>query len=195
MYRKFSRSCPKGGTCLVDVIIAEFAIGEGEITRASILEKLPSLRLTPRQASYRLDHMVKNGTLTKIGVGRNTRYTLNKNGRSVTYIMHLSNEPFESISSGRKTVEMRLNDKRRKYIDIGDFIIFNKDGGDTLLVKVVDKAVYNDFEELYAHYGDKTVLGYGENEPASPSDMLKYYTEEQIKAHGTVAFTVSVVKK
>ena len=119
MPRKFTRSCPKGGTCLSDVIIAEFAIGEGEITRASILKQLPSLKLTPRQASYRLAYLVKNGTLIKMGTGRNTCYRINREDRKITHLMHLNKMPFELIKSGQKKVEMRLNDKKRKYIEKG----------------------------------------------------------------------------
>ena len=179
----------------MDVIISEFAIGEGEITRGSILKEIPSLKLTERQASYRLAHLVKNGTLIKMGSGRNTRYRINKNGKSVTYLMHLNKEPFELIKSGQKTVEMRLNDRKRKYIEVGDNIIFGNDDGETILVKVSDRAVYESFDELYAAYEDKSVLGYREGETASPSDMLEYYTKERIAENGALALTVTLINK
>ena len=193
MARKFTRSCPKGGRCLVDVIISEFAIGEGEITRKSVLEELTSLKLTPRQASYRLTHLVKEGTLIKIGSGRNTYYKIDKGGRNITYLMHLKKMPFELIKSGKKTVEMRLNDRKRKYIDVGDTIIFDNDDRETLMVRVVDRRVYESFDELYAAYNDKTVLGYLEGEKADPSDMLEYYTKDKIKQHGALALTVELI--
>lgn len=193
MARKFARSCPKGGRCLVDVIISEFAIGEGEITRSSVLEGLKSLKLTPRQASYRLAYLVKEGSLIKMGSGRNTCYRINKGTQSITYLMHLDKRPFELIKSGKKTVEMRLNDKRRKYIDIGDTIIFDNDDHETVMVKVVDRAVYKSFDELYMAYSDKSVLGYLEGEAADPSDMLKYYTEDRIKEHGALALTIELI--
>lgn len=193
MARKFTRSCPKGGRCLVDVIISEFAIGEGEITRASILRELTSLKLTARQASYRLAYLVKEGALIKIGSGRNTCYKINKLGQSITYLMHLNERPFELIKSGKKTVEMRLNDRKRKYIDIGDTIIFDNDNHETLMVRVVERNVYESFDELYAAYKDKTVLGYLEGEKADPSDMSEYYTEDRIKKYGALALTIELI--
>lgn len=192
MPRKFTRSCPKGGTCLSDVIIAEFVIREGEITRASILKQLPSLKLTPRQASYRLAYLVKNGTLIKMGTGRNTCYRINRGDRKITHLMHLDKMPFELIKSGQKKVEMRLNDKKRKYIEKGDTIIFDNDDHDVVKVTVVDRKVYKSFDELYDAYEDKTVLGYLATEVASPQDMLEYYTEDKIEEYGALALTIEL---
>ena len=39
--------------------------------------------------------------------------------------MHLQETPFKLISSGQKTVEMRLNNKNRDKISKGDFIVFH----------------------------------------------------------------------
>ena len=53
----------------------------------------------------------------------NTESNLN----SATYQTHemkLYPAPFDSIKSGRKTVEMRLNDEKRQLIKIGDRIRF-----------------------------------------------------------------------
>lgn len=40
--------------------------------------------------------------------------------------MKLNPEPFELISSGQKTIELRLNDEKRQRIKISDEIIFTK---------------------------------------------------------------------
>lgn len=36
------------------------------------------------------------------------------------YEMKLNNEPFNSIKSGMKTIEMRLNDEKRQKLNVGD---------------------------------------------------------------------------
>jgi ASC-1-like (ASCH) protein len=104
--------------------------------------------------------------------------------------MNLHPAPFESIRSGRKTIEMRLFDNRRKNIHVGDTIIFTqKDSGETLSAKVINLFVYRDFRELYARH-DKISIGYNENDVASPDDMLIYYTEEEIKTYGALAIEI-----
>ena len=39
--------------------------------------------------------------------------------------MNLNNEPFELIKSGSKTIELRLNDEKRRLLNVGDEILFN----------------------------------------------------------------------
>lgn len=195
MARKFVRSCPKGGTCLVDVIISEYAIGNCDFTRRDILSDLPSLRLTPRQASYRLAHLVKNGTLFKTGKGSGAKYNVSHRPDGIYFPMNLNPEPFEAIKSGRKTVEMRLNDNRRKALCKGDFIVFtNTETKEELTVRILGKHVYSDFHELYRNH-EKTTIGYGENDVADPLDMLKYYPEEKIKKYGALAIEIEVCEK
>lgn len=195
MSRKFVRSCPKGGTCYVDVIISEYAVGTGEFTRKDILTDRAWLKLTPRQASYRLNALVRKGVLTIKGQGRAARYIIAERPHGITYVMNLNPRPFEAIKSGRKTVEMRLNDERRKYIGKGDYILFtHTETKEELLVKVEGREEYPSFCELYANH-DKVSIGYKEEDEASPLDILEYYTEEQIKKHGALALLISKVEE
>ena len=38
--------------------------------------------------------------------------------------MNLDSNPFEMIKNGTKTIELRLNDDKRRKIKVGDYIIF-----------------------------------------------------------------------
>ena len=119
------------------------------------------------------------------------KYKLNTD--QTVYDMNLNPGPFESIKSGSKTVEMRLNDERRVGIEKGELIRFtNVETGEILLVRVLDKSVYPSFKELYSCYS-KTSIGYKENEDADPSDMLTYYTEENIAKHGALALEIELI--
>ncbi|MBQ0126139.1 MAG: DUF402 domain-containing protein, partial [Clostridiales bacterium] len=51
--------------------------------------------------------------------------------------MNLQKEPFESIKSGEKTVEVRLYDEKRRAVHVGDEIDFEC-GGETIRTKAVD---------------------------------------------------------
>ena len=92
----------------------------------------------------------------------------------MTHRMKLNSAPFELIKSGHKTVEMRLNDEKRKLIKIGDEIEFSsRENGEKMLTRVVNLTKFKDFYELYAHY-DKCTLGYAAGEEAHPTDMSQY---------------------
>ena len=40
------------------------------------------------------------------------------------HYLNLHDAPFQSIKNKLKTIEMRLNDERRKLINVGDIIVF-----------------------------------------------------------------------
>ena len=111
------------------------------------------------------------------------------------YYLNLHNDPFQKIKSKNKTVEMRLFDERRKNITVGDILIFeNNDSKEKLSVEVIDTKVFKNFEELYKSY-DKKELGYDLNEIANPSDMLKYYNQENIDKYGTLAISIKLLEE
>ena len=64
--------------------------------------------------------------------------------------MRLNKLPFEQMLEGKKTIEVRLNDAKRKLIAIGDEILFsNRDNSNQTIVKrVVDLRLYNSFAEM-----------------------------------------------
>ncbi len=98
--------------------------------------------------------------------------------------MKLYPDAFESIQSGRKNIEMRLYDEKRRKIQSGDEIEFiNTQNGEALTASVIAIHVFANFEELYRNFS-KTSIGYLPNEIANPQDMLRYYSKENIKKYG-----------
>lgn len=108
------------------------------------------------------------------------------------HCMMLNSTPFELIRSGQKTVEMRLCDKKRSLIKIGDEIEFtNRENGEKLLTCVCNLRKFDSFKELYASY-DKSALGY-QGEIASPQDMSQYYDAENIRKYGALAIEIKLI--
>lgn len=107
--------------------------------------------------------------------------------------MKLMNEPFLKIKNGSKTIEMRLNDDKRRLIKVDDIIEFkNIKTEETLKVKVKNLFTYPNFETLYANH-DKISIGYNLDEIASPTDMLEYYKMENIKKYGVLAIQIELI--
>lgn len=104
--------------------------------------------------------------------------------------MKLNNEPFECIKNGTKTIELRLNDEKRKLLTVGDYIEFtNKVTNEKLLVEVIDLFKYNSFEELYKHF-NKIEMGYSINAEANPKDMENYYSKEEQEKYGVLGIKI-----
>ena len=106
--------------------------------------------------------------------------------------MKLNREPFDSIKSGTKTIEMRLYDEKRRSIKIGDIIEFtNREMEEKICVKVVKLHISNSFNELYKEF-DKVLLGYNKNEIANPNDMIKYYSKKEQEKYGVVGIEIKL---
>lgn len=103
----------------------------------------------------------------------------------------LNDKPFESISNGRKTIELRLFDEKRQAVRIGDVIIFNN----SLTAEVVALHKFNSFKELYSSL-DLLKCGYDESNIANASykDMEEYYSEEKIKKYGVIGIEFKIVE-
>ena len=111
-----------------------------------------------------------------------------------TYYYRLNDEPFESIKSGMKKIEMRLYDEKRQLLRCGDEIVFVKrdDTGSQITTRVIGLQKFKNFEELYSHF-DKRVLGYHADDNASPDDMSKYYEKSEIDKFGVVGIEIELI--
>ena len=112
------------------------------------------------------------------------------------HIMNLDPLPMQQIRDGRKTIELRLYDEKRKLISVGDTIRFinTEDSNDTLAVTVTNLFVFTSFGELYMHL---PLLKCGYNDEninvASPDDMNIYYSKEKQNKYGVIGIEVSLL--
>ena len=102
--------------------------------------------------------------------------------------MKLHPAPFEMIKSGKKTIELRLYDEKRRLIKPGDVIIFsNVSTGEELKKTVLKLHLFESFDELYTTL-PLLKCGYTEDnvENAEPSDMELYYSRAEQEKCGVV---------
>ena len=110
--------------------------------------------------------------------------------------MTLNTRPFEMISSGRKTIELRLNDEKRQAIVIGDEIEFtNNSDGRKLIVKVKNIYKFPNFEELYKDLPLEK-CGYSKDElsQAKAADMEIYYSKEKQEQYGVLGIEIELCR-
>lgn len=109
------------------------------------------------------------------------------------HFLNLNPTPFSLIKSGRKKIEMRLFDERRKVLKVGDNITFtNNETNEQLVVQITGLKQFKNFEELYSFY-NKEDLGYSKDETANADDMLIYYTKEKIAMYGVLAIQIKLI--
>lgn len=110
--------------------------------------------------------------------------------------MKLRQAPFEMIKSGRKTIELRLYDEKRKNVKVGDEIVFSRTDSpeETLRVKVIGLFLFPTFDALYDAL-PLTECGYTpENvSTARASDMDSYYPREEQLKYGVLGIKLSVI--
>ena len=111
------------------------------------------------------------------------------------HYMKLHNDPFNLIKSGKKTIELRLNDLKRQKIKVDDLIEFtNRITDEKMVVRVVDLIKFNNFSDLYKNIS-KVSMGYREDEDANPSDMELYYSLEEQEKYGVLAIKIEKIDK
>lgn len=111
------------------------------------------------------------------------------------HYMNLNPEPFEMIRSGEKTIELRLNDEKRKAIGVGDTIVFTntQDSGMQISTTVTALHKFRNFAELYSKL-PILKCGYTEEniDSAKPEDMNVYYSKELEEKYGVLGIELSV---
>lgn len=113
----------------------------------------------------------------------------------MTHKMKLNPDPFEMICSGKKTIELRLNDEKRQKIKVGDRIEFTQtETGECLIVQIIAIHRFDSFAELYQKL-PLLKCGYtkADIETAKPEDMDLYYTPEQQEKYGVLGIELKVL--
>lgn len=108
--------------------------------------------------------------------------------------MRLADKPFDMITNGDKTVEIRLFDDKRQQIKVGDMIEFYRlaDNSDKVIVKVTALHRFNTFKELFSSaLFSQTGLGSMSIEEATDY-MYAFYTKEQEQNYGVVGIELRV---
>ena len=110
--------------------------------------------------------------------------------------MHLDPEAYAAIENGKKTIELRLYDEKRRRIQAGDILRFEStaDELDVLYAQVTGMRFFASFDELYAAL-PLTACGYTAEEAktASPRDMDRYYSPEEQKRWGVVGIELALL--
>jgi len=106
--------------------------------------------------------------------------------------MHLQIEHYNQVKNGRKTIELRLFDEKRRQIKVGDLLHFYNapNAEDIFDTKVVKLHNYSSFKELCGKIDCKK-CGFETNDELFKI-LEKYYPEEKQKEFGVVGIEIEI---
>lgn len=113
----------------------------------------------------------------------------------MTHEMRLNQGPFDQVRSGRKDIESRLNDEKRRRLNAGDDIVFlERDTDQRFTARIVKIHHASSFVDLFKSV-DVVRAGYepGAAPDAAAGAMRKFYSAEEEQANGVVGIEVKVV--
>lgn len=106
------------------------------------------------------------------------------------HVMRLKKIPFELIKNGRKKIEVRLYDEKRRQIKIGDEIDFiNTDNStEKITTRVVEFLRCQSFSDLYEDYPAEDFGG--ERSEELLEEIYLHYTKEQEQEYGVLGIRI-----
>lgn len=106
---------------------------------------------------------------------------------------HLHSDVFDIVKNGKKDIEVRLNDEKRRCLNVGDTLIFLRrpDDLEEIKAKVVDLNYYDNFDELVNHYDMERLYLSNYSKEDYLKEMERFYTLDEQKKYGVVAIVFS----
>ena len=105
--------------------------------------------------------------------------------------MRLVDFAFREIKSGRKTIELRLNDEKRSLINIGDTILFeHMDTKETIKCKVINLYKEKSFKPLFDRFDNKVL---GLDDGIDETVMNSFYSTDEIEKYGALGIEIELI--
>lgn len=105
--------------------------------------------------------------------------------------MRLVDFAFKAIKNGEKDIEVRLNDEKRRLINVNDTILFEHiDTKETIEAKVVALHHFKTFKELFDKFNYKRI---GVKETDNYTIMNDFYTKEEQDKYGALGIEIKLL--
>ena len=102
---------------------------------------------------------------------------------------HLDSDIFDIVDNGSKNVEIRLNDEKRRQLNVGDTLVFLRrpDDIDSVRATITNLVYLNSFEDVFNNYGMKRVYLENTSKEDYINLMKRFYSDEEVSEYGVVA--------
>ncbi|MGW8184615.1 MAG: ASCH domain-containing protein [Candidatus Moraniibacteriota bacterium] len=110
----------------------------------------------------------------------------------IVHKMHLAKKHFDKILDGSKVIEIRLLDRKRQMIKVGDEIEFsqNENLDKQLKISVINLHIYKSFDDLFSNFPCEY---FGANSKQELLDGIKLiYSKEEQEKYGVVGIEMKL---
>lgn len=113
------------------------------------------------------------------------------------YKMKLNPEPFDEIKKGHKEIEVRLNDKKRQKLSVGDTIEFSKlpELREKIIVEVKKLLPFKTFGKLYDELYDGVDSDYFKkwDKDSFVTACRIFYTKKVEEEYGALGIRIKIM--
>ena len=107
--------------------------------------------------------------------------------------MNLQPKYFDFIKGGTKRIELRLYDKKRQSIQLGDIIEFAKSENEKFKAEVTGLLRYNSFADLFEDF-DISILADNSMTKQELLEVLgEFYSEEKQAEFGVIGIRIKLI--
>lgn len=109
---------------------------------------------------------------------------------------HLDSDIFDIIVNKDKDVEIRLNDEKRRNLNIGDTLVFLKrpDDIESISATVTNLVYFDSFLEVVNYYDMKRIYLEDTTKDEYINLMKRFYNDEEVEKYGVVAIEFELEK-
>ena len=163
----------------------------GDIDAQKLQSSLTLFYKADEENAYLYESLIK-----KFYDGEFDRNTLRYLERGSYVKMQLQEVHFQKIKHGYKTIEVRLNDTKRRAINVGSKICFiNEDNGEVIWTEVLDLHRFATFKALFESDCFEKCGFQGRTPCEAVECMREYYSEKEEKDCGVVGIEIMVMKE
>ena len=107
--------------------------------------------------------------------------------------MNLQPKYFDFIKDGTKRIELRLYDKKRRSIQLGDIIEFAKSEDEKIKAEVISLLRYKSFADLFEDFAISILADNSMTKQELLNVLGKFYTEEKQAEFGVIGIRIKLI--
>ena len=109
-----------------------------------------------------------------------------------THNMNLQPRYFDYIKNGTKRIELRLNDEKRRQLQLGDILVFTNSEGESLLTKITGLLRYQDFVSLFQDFPIELLSDASMSKTELLNVLDEFYPTEKQRHYGVFGIKIEL---
>ena len=111
------------------------------------------------------------------------------------HTLKLDEKYYNYILHGTKRIELRLNDEKRKSMNIGDILVFYKQPllNECFKTKIVDLLYFDSFNQAMSNLPFELIAGKDDNKENLLKDLNRFYSKEKQESYGVIGIKLELL--